>query len=82
MIGGGYLNVSHLPGSCPVGGQIICYSSAVTTSGAAGNITLNGPIYVGDVPQFTPYIRSQVTSVEGFRGCLGVSGNVNKLLIV
>ena len=36
-------------------------------------ISLQGTLYVGGVPEFTPYIRSKFRTTEGFRGCLGVS---------
>jgi len=41
-------------------------------SSTGGEIHLNGQVYVGNVPDMTPYLRSKLKTLQGFAGCLGV----------
>lgn len=45
----------------------------------ATELNLDGALYVGGVTDVTAYMRSKLTTVEGFTGCLGVSHQARRL---
>ena len=62
------LSISRAP--C-VPGLLQCEVTATVQPGGEV-IDIAGTLYIGGVPEFTPYVSSKFKSREGFRGCLGV----------
>ena len=73
-IGRGVLIISN---DCDEGG---CSVNA-TAKMYRGNVVLDGSLYIGGLPQLTPFIRSKLHTIKYFRGCLGVSIIYNEKLI-
>ena len=48
-----------------------CLSTAVAR--ATGQLDVANDIYIGLVPQLTPFIRSKLITTKGMNGCIGVS---------
>ena len=70
-IGQGRLEVSRDENNCDkVDGLCSVNKTAEVDS---GNVVLDGSLYIGGVPQLTPFIRSKLKTTDGYRGCLGVS---------
>ncbi len=61
------------PSTC--NGEPHCLSTATPLKQDEDAVSFQGggPAYVGRVPQLNAYIRSRLKTLEGFRGCLGVS---------
>lgn len=73
QLGQGYLNVTINPLTCNEGPD--CFSSIKVEqdSNALAEVNLDEDLFVGNIPELTPYIRSKIISTSGLRGCLGVS---------
>ncbi len=67
------LNLTLNAGDCP-GEAPDCYAAqSLPPEGRNLSMGLDGPVYIGGVPQWTPYMRTKAKSTSGFTGCLGVS---------
>ena len=69
-----HLNVSRDGGACDG-----CFASSPATaeSGSEAKGMASGVMYLGGVPEVTPYVRSRLKATDGFRGCLGVRWGEN-----
>ena len=54
-------------------GTTHCRSTAMLQNDISQFTVVNGSLYIGGLPDVTPYIRSKIESAAGFRGCLGVN---------
>ena len=67
--------VSLIPGQLTltvVGNNCRPSCSATASASTQVQVLLNTGLYLGGVQNVTPYIRSKVQTMAGFRGCLGV----------
>ena len=66
-VGQGRLEVRN--SDCKVG---VCSVNG-TAKSHKDTLVLDGSLYIGGLPQLTPFIRSKLHTINYYRGCLGVS---------
>ena len=68
------------PATCPTqGSSTHCQSTTMLDNRVQQIAVVNGSLYIGGLPEVTPYVRSKIATLSGFRGCLGVSFITKKM---